>query len=268
MNKHTGRWSALLLLSAAIVAGCSDSVVDPTTGTTSSSTDALYQAAYVNEAVLSDFSEIPTVDAALFDAPDSTCPDSTGLDSLHHPPRGGRDRHHRFPGDDTLRGGGPPPPPPGGDTLRGGGPPPPPPGDWRHRGGHDDFGPIGFRDYVRVIRQLNLTAEQDSLLRVYLGDLRDCAMTAAEGYQADRQAAFEQFKSVADQIHAAVQAGTVTREQARAVLDSAMADYRASVQPLNEAVRAAVDQCRTSFEDSFTAILTSDQLALWNSLKG
>jgi hypothetical protein len=136
------------------------------------------------------------------------------------------------------------------------------------RGGRRDFGRLGVVGYRHIFAELNLTPSQDSLLRVYLQDFRSCAQDDYATYNAARKQAFDSLKAAVDQIRAAVDAGTLTRDEAKAQIQTLVNAYRAQVEPLNAALKAAVDACRATFNTSFEAILTPGQLALWNAKKG
>jgi uncharacterized membrane protein len=235
MKMNMVRWSSLLLVTSSVVVGCSDSIVAPASDPSSS---PLYSAAYVDETALADYSEMPSTDEALYsvvtDPADSSDADSTR--PPHHD-RDGRRGHH--------------------DEGR----------EWHERGRGRDFGPIGFHDYRRVVARLKLSAEQDSLFRTYIADLRACAQDAAARYKEARKAAFDTMKTNVDSVRAALAAGTITETDARAAIVSILAEYRATVEPLNAQLRSAVDLCRTTFESSFEAILTAEQLAIWSTMK-
>jgi hypothetical protein len=248
MFRNTLTLGAVIVAATSLVVGCSDSVVDPSGASASKVTE--YDAAFVAETALVDFSELPTLDEALHSAvvDSSNCDTMPGRRGHGHPGHGGRG-----PGGDSLGD--------GGDSHRG-------PRGWHMRGGGRDFGPIGFRDYKHISKALGLSAEQDSLLKTYLADLRNCAKDAAAPYKEARKAAFESMKSQVEDVREAVEAGTMTEADAKAAVDAIRAEYRATIDPLNEQVRAAVDECRATFTTAFEAILTAEQLELWQTLKG
>jgi hypothetical protein len=244
MMKQIWNLGAMALVAATIVVGCSDSIVD------SASTDAVatydaYDATVLNETIMATYGEVPSTNEELMD---STRVDTTFCsgDSLRGDDHGGRGPGGRGPGG---RGGH------GGERGHG------------HDGGIGNIAPLGIRNYRAAASQLGLTAQQDSLFRQYLADLRSCAGDAAAAYRTAREAAFAPYKTNIDSIRAAVKAGTMTRDEAKVQLDSIRAQFEAVIAPLNEQLRAAVAACRSSFESSVESMLTEAQLQLWLTLK-
>jgi hypothetical protein len=230
MKKHIWNLGASLVLASTLLVSCSDSVVDP------SASDAVvafddYDATLVDETLLVKTAEVPTVDQALLE--NSYGDDSCSGDREHAGHRGGRH-----------------------DGRKHG----------RH-GGKGDIAPLGIRNYRQAASQLGLSAEQDSLLKGFLKDLRECAEAPAEAFRTARAAAFEPYRASVEEIRASVKAGTMTREDAKTALDSIRAEFETVIAPLKEELRAAVESCRTTFEAAFEATLTAEQMEKWLSIK-
>ena len=236
---QTWKLGVMALFAATIVVGCSDSIVDTANSDAAAKYDA-YDATVLNETLMATYGEVPSNEQELMD---STRTDSTMCsgDSLRGGEAGGRG-HGRHGG---------------------------------HRGGREhgrdgnigNIAPLGIRNYRAAAAQLGLSATQDSLFRGYLADLRTCAEGAATAYRTAREAAFAPYKTTIDSIRAAVKAGTMTREEAKAQLDSIRTAFEAVVAPLNEQLRTEVAACRATFEAAVEAMLTAEQLQRWLTLK-
>jgi hypothetical protein len=273
-------------LSLVTFVGCSDSTTGPSDSV--QSTDP-YAYLKVDETDLSDFSEIPTFDQVFnastptpSDDPFINPPDSTHRgDTANHDknpkdPTGGRGHDNHGPKDTLNRG--------GKDTLNHGGKDtvghPIKDSLDRHGkdslGGHGpkdsldhgrrDFGRMNYGSYARIIKQLNLTAEQDSLVRGCFKDYRDCASAAAAAYGAARRALADSMHSAIAAVRAQVDAGTLTKDQAHAMLDSIARNYRAQAGPLAADYRTATELCRSAFNDCVRGVLTAEQQAIWDRL--
>ncbi len=240
MMKQIRNLGVIALLAVAIV-GCSDSLTDAGDQELVAGYDA-YDATLLDETLLTAYGEVPGIEQALL--ADSTGADSALCDSL----RGG-ERPGKGHGRDGRRGGRP-------GHSRG------------DDGGIGDIAPLGIRNYRTAAARLGLSGEQDALFRTAITDLRECAGDAATAYRTAREAAFAPYKSAVDAIREAVEAGTMTREEAKPQLDSIRTAFETAIAPLNEELRAAVAACRSTFEASVEAMLTAEQLALWGTLKG
>jgi hypothetical protein len=289
MIKRIAPFAGALALACAAFIGCSDSSVSPTEAPTAT-TDP-YVSLSIDNGSLNTFSEVPSsVDEVMNDPlflppppPDSLHP----CDSLR---RGGGppppDSLHRGggPGPDSLRGGGhgrgpgnPPPPPPPHDSLRHGGGPPPPP-DSLHRGGgpgpdttrhhdlRDTSGHLRPVPLGGVIRQLGLSAEQDSLIRLCFAAQRECKTGAEATYMAARRPLCDSLQATLRAIRAAVEAGTITRAEANTQIRAANDAYRASVGAIEAAYRSALDACQHDFNDCVRSHLTPEQAQKWDAL--
>jgi hypothetical protein len=237
MIKQMFALGSALVLSSFLYIGCADSVVDSSTAT--ATTDP-YMLLKVNDTEVNDFSEVPVFS--------EVCPNDSSADSNRH----ADDSAHM----DGHRGG-----PHGNDGGKGHG------REWMGRGEGRDFGRLANLGYRHIFQQLNLTPAQDSALKIYVHEFRGCAKSDYETYNAARKQAFDSLKNAIDEIRAAVDAGTLTRDIAKAQIQALVDTYRAEIAPLNATLKAAVAACRATFDTNFAAILTPEQLAIWNAKK-
>ena len=117
-----------------------------------------------------------------------------------------------------------------------------------------------------VIRQLGLSAEQDSLIRLCFAAQRECKTGAEAAYMAARRPLCDSLQATLRGIRAAVEAGTITRQEASAQLRAADQAYRASVASIEAAYRAALDACQQDFDACVRSHLTPDQAQTWDRL--
>jgi hypothetical protein len=264
--------SGILALAIGAVVGCSDSsVVAPSDSQTVSSDP--YEYLKVDPAEFTDFSEIPTADQVFSDDffavvhKDSSDTNRDG--GIGH----GKDDHRDS--SDTNQGGGIKPGK--GDTrdsaTKGGGKPPlgdpkggPGRGDKGGKGHGRDFGGLKRGSYERIIAQLGLTAEQDASIRLCFEAKRSCDSTSAADYRAARKTAMDAMHDAMAEIRTQVEAGTMTKDEARAAIAELQQSYRAEVQGLLTTLNAGMASCKTAFESCVEAILTADQLAIWERL--
>jgi hypothetical protein len=162
------------------------------------------------------------------------------------------------PHDSSTKGGGKPP---FGDPKGGRGR-----GDKGEKGHGRDFGGLKRGSYQRIIAQLGLTAEQDAAVRLCFEAKRTCDSTSAAEYRTARKTAMDAMHDAMAEIRAQAEAGTITKEQARAAIAELQQAYRAEVQGLLTTFNAATAACRASFEACVEAVLTADQLVIWERL--
>jgi|GEM_PF-5797598 len=256
MLKRFAPMMGAFAIAMGLLAGCQDApTTSPTGDTYTIQNDEAYKAFELGTTPLNDFSEIPTVDDAIEAwvlTPPPPPRDSLRRDSTGRPPL--------------------PPPPPPRDSLRRDStgrpplPPPPPQRDTTHR--PDLGGRLQPINYERVIRQLELTPDQDSLVRLCFADYRQCTQDAAETYRGNRQAVFQRYQEALQELHRKLAAGDITRLEARVLLERLNMTYRQEVAQLEAGYRRALAQCREEFESCVASHLTREQLAIWNRLLG
>jgi hypothetical protein len=259
MTKNLFPLGAAVALFMGFIVGCQDSVVD---STQSSDPFAAY---VVDEVALTNFSELPTVDGALFsvtDPADSSDDDHDPADSSDGGHHGGRDTSdHRDSTDhrDTLRGGGDHH---GDSAIRG--------GHDRHRGPGRDlgrgWGRLENRSYGRILSRLNLTDDQKTAIQACFVDFRACAEAGAEAYRAARQEKHDALETAIEAIKADVAAGTMTNDEARTAIRALMDTYRTEVGALNDTFKASLRSCQEALDACIVGHLTADQLVIWNRL--
>lgn len=230
-----------LALALVALAGCNDAAVD------ASSTTALdkYSAYEIDTRTLSTGEiasldhilavggEIPAYDSTL--TPDSsTCGSRDGRDMFRM--EGGRDGGH-------------------GRHGRGHG-----------AGGRRGLGELIPRSYRHAIDSLNLTAEQDTLIKLCFEQARACGLDAQQNFLISRRAIDSAMRPSLDSIRALVQAGTMTREDAHTAIDAIRATYATQVQEMNATFTASIASCRATLDSCIRGHLTEDQLVIWNRL--
>ncbi len=284
MFKRFVPFAGALALMVGVLAGCQDS---PTTSPDTSNAytvtgDEAYKAFELDATSLNDFSDIVAADEALGDAlllmspppppdgdslrgnppgrdslrrgprpdslgnhrPDSTRPDTTRRRPRLDPPR--KDRPTPPRRRDSTHDGRP-------DSLRNGGRP-------------DSLGHLLPINYERIIKQLNLTPEQDALVRLCFSAYRDCSRDADARYRTARQEAAGAYQTAIAEIQRKVSAGEITREEARAQINALNTAYRQQVGDLEKAYRSALDGCNSEFKSCVASHLTAEQLAVWERL--
>ena len=235
MVKRFALGMSIMAMALGLFVGCSDNSITGSTDQQTTSSDP-YEYLKVDPAEFTDFSEIPTADQVFTEEYFAV---------VHHD--SSDTNHGRPPHADPFHGRGP---------GRG-------PGD----NGHGrDFGGLKRGSYERIIAQLGLTAEQLASVRLCFVAKRTCDSTSAAEYRAARKAAMDEMHASMGDIRAQVEAGTMTKEEARAAIAELQHSYRAEVQELLTTLKAAMDACRASFESCVEAVLTADQLAIWERL--
>ena len=133
----------------------------------------------------------------------------------------------------------------------------------------DDQGrrpPVKMDNLERILRQLQLTPEQAAAIRICAQQNRECASSAQSRYDAARRAIAEELRTRLMELRQQVADGSVTPEQARAMHARIMAAHRSAMEPLNHAIRTAVEACRAAFEECVKSNLTREQIVRWDRL--
>jgi hypothetical protein len=234
MIKSIALGMSMMTMAFGLFVGCSDTSITGSTDQQTTSSDP-YEYLKVDPAEFTDFSEIPSADQVFteefFSVVHQDSDDNNHGRPPHGDPRGGR--HGRGPGDN----------------------------------GHGrDFGGLKRGSYERIIAQLGLSEEQAADVRDCFKAKRTCDSTAAAEYRTARKAAMDAMHDDMAEIRAQVEDGTMTRDEARAAIHELQLAYRADVQGLLSTLNAAMAACRATFEECVEAILTADQLAIWERL--
>lgn len=117
--------------------------------------------------------------------------------------------------------------------------------------------------FERLLGALNLTPDQKAQVQELLAAHKDCATAALEALKAAERAILDRAKAAREEIKAGVEAGTVTREEARQQLRDLNKATREAIKnlPEREAARAALKECDDRFLAALRGILTEDQIA-------
>ncbi|MCC7439833.1 MAG: hypothetical protein IT211_15200 [Armatimonadetes bacterium] len=129
--------------------------------------------------------------------------------------------------------------------------------------GPGDYGRLNMETYSRIIKQLQLSREQDSAVRICFESYRRCVGDAAKTYGAARQALKKQLDAAMRELR------SQPKGDARDAALKALRDkYIADVTAMNASYDAQVKECQTSFESCVASNLTPDQLTRWTTLLG
>lgn len=139
-------------------------------------------------------------------------------------------------------------------------------GEGRGDKGDRGWGRLETRPYQRILAQLHLTEEQTAAIRICFTEYRECVTSASTRYRAARTESHETLKAGLARVRAAVEGGTMTREEAGAAVKSLTEAYREQVKGLDTAFRAAIAACQTALEECIKGHLTEEQLVRWNRL--
>jgi polyhydroxyalkanoate synthesis regulator phasin len=125
-----------------------------------------------------------------------------------------------------------------------------------------DKGSKGPRNpFERLLGALKLTDEQKAQVTDLLAAHKACATAALEALKAAERAIMEAAKASRDEIKAGVEAGTITRDEARQQLRDLNKATREALKnlPEREAARTALKNCDDTFLAALGSILTEDQ---------
>lgn len=261
---------AFALMVGALV-GCQDTMSTSPESNNSVTTQSQdpYLAYLAPEEAFNDFQDAPTFDQVMNDPsflappaddPGRGGPGRGGDDSLEHrdTTKHGRDttKHH---GRDTTHRKRP-------DSLHKG------PRDTTHK----DTSRHGKRpedslrlkpiNYGQIVSQLRLTKGQDSAIRNCFRELNECTRAHAERYRNALKGLRDSLQAELRAIRAAVEAGEMTREEAKARIERLVRKYRGDAAALEAAYKRAIEQCRREFERCVASHLTPEQLRKWEQM--
>lgn len=273
-------YAGALMLALGVAVGCSEnSITEPTTSTSTSTSTDPYYVLRPDASAMNDLSELPSLEALITGSGELTAPNGAPPDTGIRPGGGkdGRDtgvkppKDPRNPRDTGVK------PPKDPRNPRDTGVKPPrdprdtgvkPPKDPRDTGvkppkGPGDYGRLNMDSYRRIIKQLQLSPEQDSAVRICFEGYRRCVGDAAKTYGAARQALKKQFDIAMRELRS--QPKGADRD---AALKGLRDKYIADVTALNAGYDAQTKDCQTSFESCVASNLTPDQLTRWTTLLG
>jgi hypothetical protein len=136
----------------------------------------------------------------------------------------------------------------------------------RHHDLADTSGGARPVDFGGIIRQLGLSAEQDSLIRLCFAAQRECQKSAEASYKNARRALFDSFQVTLRGIRVAVARGGLSRDEGSARIKAANEAYQTSVAALEASYRQANDACWHDLDGCVRSHLTPEQIAIWATL--
>lgn len=122
----------------------------------------------------------------------------------------------------------------------------------------------------KILSQLNLTEEQRISISRYMLANRDCEMAILRALRESEMEIINSANAERREIMAQFQAGEITREEARELINALNRETRQAL--FNNPVRArameAIKNCRETLFDNIRSILTEEQLVRFNRLLG
>ena len=153
-------------------------------------------------------------------------------------------------------------------------------GDRRGKGpgrghGKDDRDSSGKNDGISpkrahlraVIDCLKLTEDQMKQVQALHQAKHDCEKAAREQFKVTVEPIRLQEKALHDSLKAQVKAGTITRADAHAQIKAFKDANASTMQAAIETMKAAVKACNDTLLAGIEALLTPEQLLLWNQWK-
>ena len=118
-----------------------------------------------------------------------------------------------------------------------------------------------------VIDCLKLTEDQMKQVQALHQAKHDCEKAAREQFRAIAGPIRQEEKVLHKSLHEQLKAGTLTRAEANAQLEAFKAKNAAVMQSAIETMKAAVKACNQTMLAGTEALLTPEQLLLWNQWK-
>lgn len=118
--------------------------------------------------------------------------------------------------------------------------------------------------FDRLLASLNLTPDQKVQVERLLAAHKDCATAALEALKTAERAILDRAKAAREEIKASVEAGTITRDEARQKVRDLNKATREAIKnlPEREAARAALKECDDRFLTALRGILTEQQITI------
>ncbi|MBS1537739.1 MAG: hypothetical protein JST20_08335 [Bacteroidetes bacterium] len=114
-----------------------------------------------------------------------------------------------------------------------------------------------------IIRCLELSRDQAGRFNEAMSAYERCVKSAREAYRAEEKSIRERTSAAEREIKAQVEAGTLTRDEARARMKEITTAARTALQAAKEAYTQSVRACRETLMSSIESILTPAQLEIW-----
>lgn len=134
------------------------------------------------------------------------------------------------------------------------------------RRGDNRRGPAVVHPFGRLLNALNLTEEQRTQVAELLRKHKACADEALAIMKQNNQAIMEKARAARAEILAQVEAGTMTREDARAAIRALNERVRNALRnnDLRERVREMLKSCDAEFLRALRQILTEEQVVIFD----
>lgn len=118
--------------------------------------------------------------------------------------------------------------------------------------------------FDRLLGSLNLTPDQKAQVERMLAAHKDCATAALEALKTAERAILDRAKAAREEIKASVEAGTITREEARQKMRDLNKATREAIKnlPEREAARTALKACDDAFLARLGSILDEKQKSI------
>jgi HEAT repeat protein len=118
-----------------------------------------------------------------------------------------------------------------------------------------------------VIDCLKLTEDQMKQVQAFHQAKHDCEKAAREQFRAIAGPIRQEEKALHKSLHEQLNAGTLTRAEANAQLEAFKAKNAAVMQSAIETMKTTVRACNDTLLAGIEALLTPEQLLLWNQWK-
>ena len=118
-----------------------------------------------------------------------------------------------------------------------------------------------------VIDCLKLTPEQMTQLQALHQAKHECEKSAKEQLKGTVEPIRQQEKALHESLKSQVKAGTITRAEAHAQMKAFKDANAQAMRDAADVMRAAVKVCNDTFLAGIEALLTPEQLSLWNQWK-
>ncbi len=114
-----------------------------------------------------------------------------------------------------------------------------------------------------IIRCLELDSSQRRQLEGFMKSYEECVKAAREAYRSEEEAIRNRTRAAEREIRAQVEAGTMTKDEARAKMKEISTAARTAINAAREAANKAAADCKTQLMASIESILKPGQLEVW-----
>jgi hypothetical protein len=148
-------------------------------------------------------------------------------------------------------------------------------GDHNHmhvhrKGGHKYHGIyIGLKRRAKNwTDSLAITDSQKIGIDSAFRNFRQCSKATLDSFKVEFKPFRDEFRTEKRSILAQLDSGSITRDSARVLLDSAISEYEAKTDLLREALNTELKACRTELDADIKTILTPAQYDIWVRHRG